>query len=104
MIWLHLYDGNADAVPQASPCGTCGAGPKDARHFANGGVVCDVIEGACACGAWHDGIEEHLKRELMNMACQTPTVYWDEQQGWDPGDVCSKCGINLELHRSLRSK
>lgn len=26
-----------------------------APYGTNGGVVCDVAEGACACGAWHQG-------------------------------------------------
>lgn len=60
---LHLYDGNPDALPNPT-CAACGGPPKNGVHYTNGGVVCDMVEGACACGAWHHGMDEHRARGL----------------------------------------
>lgn len=48
----HVYDGPVDA-PEPVPCRKCGLHPSAGAHFTNGGVVCDVEEGHCACGASH---------------------------------------------------
>ncbi len=74
MIWLHLFESHPDHV---RVCAKCAGAPLDVRHFRNGGEVCDVIEGACACGAWHKDLDEHLER-----------VKWQEKTGMRrPGET-----------------
>lgn len=36
--------------------------PKDKPPRHNGGVLCDMWKGPCACGAWHDGDNDVLER------------------------------------------
>ena len=68
----HLYVGHPDCSPPCL-CGACGNPARHHTHYMNGGVVCDMIDGPCACGAWHDGEAEHIER-----------VEWQKQNGMRP--------------------
>lgn len=58
----HVYDGPVDA-PEPVPCRKCGLHPRAGAHFTNGGVVCDMEEGPCACGACHRP-GDHQRRDI----------------------------------------
>lgn len=60
---IHLYDGSLDGT---IPCSKCGKNAHSIRHIQNGGVVCDVTDWACACGAWHNGLEMEQKIRIAN--------------------------------------
>ncbi len=46
----HVYIGFAE---MNHPCTECGLETRNSIHYYNAGTVCDTLEGACACGAWH---------------------------------------------------
>lgn len=58
----HVYDGPVDS-PEPVPCRKCGLHPRAGAHFTNGGVVCDMEEGPCACGASHR-LGDHQRRDI----------------------------------------
>lgn len=60
---IHLYDGSWDGT---LPCSKCSKNAHSIVHIQNGGVVCDAVDWACACGAWHYDMEMEQKIRMAN--------------------------------------
>ena len=50
---FHLFAGS-----EGRPCAECGRMGQDFMHLTNAGLVCDALDGPCACGAWHKDGEQ----------------------------------------------
>jgi hypothetical protein len=57
----HLYKGRSALRALCEICGCVARTPG--KHFLNGGEACDNPNGPCACGGYHDGLDELVKNE-----------------------------------------
>lgn len=47
-------------------CKKCGKHSRHINHYMNALIVCDTLDGPCACGAWHKKDDARYYNLIMN--------------------------------------